>query len=76
MRTTIVILIILSMSYFGFSQNDNKIVLNGINSFNQEQILSKPFPNPVKESTQINYNLPSGIKIGTIVIFNIFGQRG
>ncbi len=43
----------------------------GNNSF----YLSKPFPNPVKMSTQIKYNLPPNVSSGYFVLYNILGNE-
>lgn len=76
MRTTILILIILSTFSLAFSQADENGLYNSIENLNQdEQLISKPFPNPVKVSAQINYALPDGVYKGVIVIFNILGNE-
>ena len=43
----------------------------GDNSF----FLSKPFPNPVKMSTQIKYNLPPNVSSGYFILYNILGNE-
>jgi len=43
----------------------------GNNSF----YLSKPFPNPVKISAQIKYNLPPNVSSGQFVMYNILGNE-
>jgi hypothetical protein len=40
-----------------------------------KSFLSNVYPNPAVNSLNINYNLPSGAKEGTIVVYNAIGIR-
>ncbi len=72
--------VIVFLLFFSLSAYSQAYVFDAHDGFADDsksgrELLSKPFPNPVRVSAQINYTLPENTSKGVIVIFNLLGNE-
>lgn len=76
MKKTLLFLCLLFVASIVFSQSDDSSFSDQPGSSADENFyLSEPFPNPVKETAKIYFQLPAGEHKANLVIYNILGNE-